>query len=104
MKSANAFKDKLDTVKKELVYVKTKETTQNEAQREKTMAEEKRAEWKCLTCLIGVLKEVIDNGTEATFNEIMAGNLSALDLNLRIQEAWWITRRLVKRKPHIVTS
>lgn len=44
MKSANAFKDKLDTVKKELMYMKTKETTQNEAQREKTMEEEKRAE------------------------------------------------------------
>ena len=42
MKSVNEFKDKLDTVKKELVYTKTKETTQNEAQRKKTMEKESR--------------------------------------------------------------
>ena len=44
------------------------------------------AESKGLTCLIEVLKEVKGNGTEATSNEILAGNHSALVNKLQLQE------------------
>lgn len=73
--------NKSDTLKEEF-WQRSDETIQNKAQREKKKnVRERRIEWKCLTHSVGALKEEVkENGTEATFNEKIAGIFSAIDI------------------------